>query len=242
MTLREDNNVNRLKESLHSFRQIWINRYLYNISIILFLNKYDLFVKKILEENIHLEDFFPDYAHYQRPSHIEKHLRTAGENAEITRAKMFILDEFIKITSESLSDAMLQVGNYEGACNSLATSRDTVGDLLVFNHSKLNCGSKQIYGASANTLFTKDSLKETGHRSKSKGCKSSHEEALLSTFESKLKRRIVQSYQEAHEELAGGKFCIPYFTCAVDTENIKRVFKACSHILKKEHLEKSGLL
>lgn len=28
MTLREDNQVNRLRESLQSFRQIWINRYL----------------------------------------------------------------------------------------------------------------------------------------------------------------------------------------------------------------------
>ena len=38
------------------------------------------------------------------------------------------------------------------------------------------------------------------------------------------------------------KFCIPYFTTAVDTDNIKKVFKACSHILKKEHLEKCGLI
>ena len=38
------------------------------------------------------------------------------------------------------------------------------------------------------------------------------------------------------------KFCIPYFTCAVDTENIKRVFKACNNILQKEHLEKTGLI
>lgn len=61
MTLREDHLVNRLKESLHSFRQIWINRYLYHISIILFLNKYDIFVKKILDEQCKLEDYFPDY-------------------------------------------------------------------------------------------------------------------------------------------------------------------------------------
>jgi hypothetical protein len=63
-----------------------------------------------------------------------------------------------------------------------------------------------------------------------------------SSYESKLERQLKQSYREAQEELVNGKFCIPYFTCAVDTENIKRVFKACSHILKKEHLEKSGLL
>ena len=40
MNLREDSNVNRLKESLDTFKQIWRNRYLRNISIILFLNKF----------------------------------------------------------------------------------------------------------------------------------------------------------------------------------------------------------
>ena len=61
-------------------------------------------------------------------------------------------------------------------------------------------------------------------------------------YEAKLNKQLRLAYTEAEEESLSGKFCIPYFTCAVDPETLKRVFKACSHILKKEHLEKSGLL
>jgi guanine nucleotide-binding protein G(s) subunit alpha len=97
MTLREDSKVNRLHESLQSFRQIWINRYLFHISIILFLNKYDLFVKKILDEQCKLEDYFPEYQTYEQPAQIDKHLTVPNEDPQVTRAKMFILDEFIKV-------------------------------------------------------------------------------------------------------------------------------------------------
>jgi hypothetical protein len=54
--------------------------------------------------------------------------------------------------------------------------------------------------------------------------------------------RIRYLYKNSQEECLNGKFCIPYFTCAVDTNNMKRVFRACSSILKKAHLEKSGLI
>ena len=59
MTLREDHRTNQLEESLQWFRQIWINYYLYYIPIILYLN--DIFVKKIVEDQCKLEDYFPDY-------------------------------------------------------------------------------------------------------------------------------------------------------------------------------------
>ena len=99
MTIREDGKVNRLIESLESFRQIWINRYLYHISIILFLNKYDIFVDKIVNQNCKLEDYFPDFQFYQTPTKIDKHLTVSNEHSEITRAKMFILELFIQITN-----------------------------------------------------------------------------------------------------------------------------------------------
>jgi hypothetical protein len=109
MTIREDGKVNRLIESLESFRQIWVNRYLYHISIILFLNKYDIFVEKIVQQNCKLEDYFPDYKFYQLPSKIDKHLTVPNEHPEITRAKMFILELFIQITNEKLIDSMVKV-------------------------------------------------------------------------------------------------------------------------------------
>jgi GTPase SAR1 family protein len=203
MTLREDSRVNRLTESLQSFRQIWINRYLVNTSIILFLNKYDLFVRKILDERCRLEDYFPEFTRFEQPAQIEKHLVMAGEHPQVTRAKMFILEEFIKITNERLKDAQFKVSQYEA----------------------MNAAHESAAAHGATTQTTQRD--RTGDRS---------------SYASKLERQLKQTYHEAKEESVSGKFCICYFTCAVDTENIKRVFKACSSILKKEHLEKSGLL
>lgn len=150
MTLREDSNVNRLKESLETFRQIWRNRYLRNISVILFLNKYDILVRKIVDENCKIEEYFPSYEYFKTPTHLEAAFCVVDEHPSVSKAKMFILEQFLKIT--------------------------------MYSSSKM-------------------------------------EESFLDS-----------------------KFCIPYFTTAISTENIKKVFKACSHILKKEHLEKCGLI
>lgn len=38
------------------------------------------------------------------------------------------------------------------------------------------------------------------------------------------------------------KKCYSHFTCAVDTENIKRVFNDCNHIIRAEILNSIGLL
>jgi guanine nucleotide-binding protein G(olf) subunit alpha len=152
MTLREDSNVNRLRESLETFRQIWKNRYLRNISVILFLNKYDILVKKIVEENCKLEEYFPNYEYFRLPPiHRQPDFCVTNEDPSVTKAKMFILEQFLQITTDP------------------------------------------------NSQFS--------------------EQSLMSS-----------------------KFCIPYFTTAIETENIKKIFKACSHILKKEHLEKCGLI
>jgi GTPase SAR1 family protein len=265
MTLREDNNVNRLRESLNSFRQIWINRYLYHISIILFLNKYDLFVKKILADNYKLEDYFPEFKAYETPAQIDKHLVTPNEHPEITRAKMFILEEFIKITNESLSEAMYKVSHYheENSVNTVSNKSQSVGinskinsSLVSRNPSESNQeefvkkttkshSESQILVNKKTASFASSvsiSNEEINGLTEQQKCNYKDRSRSSSNIESKLQRQLKQTYREAQDEIANGKFCIPYFTCAVDTENIKRVFKACSHILKKEHLEKSGLL
>ncbi len=108
---------------MQSFRQIWINRYLYHISIILFLNKYDILVKKIVEENCKLEDYFPEFKHYKTPPNMDKHLMVLNENAEVTRAKMFILEQFIKITNEKLIDAKENLVKYSQILNNENNSR-----------------------------------------------------------------------------------------------------------------------
>lgn len=67
LTLREDATQNRLKESLDLFKNLWNNRWLKNISTILFLNKLDLLTEKIMAGRSKLEDVFPDFLRYQTP-------------------------------------------------------------------------------------------------------------------------------------------------------------------------------
>ncbi|XP_068238014.1 guanine nucleotide-binding protein G(s) subunit alpha-like [Palaemon carinicauda] len=140
MVLREDPSQNRLRESLDLFKSIWNNRWLRTISVILFLNKQDLLAEKIKAGKSKLEDYFPDFARYQTPmdANVEP-----GEDPEVVRAKYFIRDEFLRISTAS-------------------------GD--------------------------------------------------------------------------GKHYCYPHFTCAVDTENIRRVFNDCRDIIQRMHLRQYELL
>ncbi|XP_067096948.1 guanine nucleotide-binding protein G(t) subunit alpha-2 [Osmerus mordax] len=59
MVLVEDEEVNRLHESLHLFNSICNHRFFDATSIVLFLNKKDIFEEKI--KKVHLSVCFPDY-------------------------------------------------------------------------------------------------------------------------------------------------------------------------------------
>nr|ATY71609.1 transducin 2-1 [Maurolicus mucronatus] len=59
MVLVEDDEVNRMHESLHLFNSICNHRFFAKTSIVLFLNKKDLFEEKI--KKVHLSICFPDY-------------------------------------------------------------------------------------------------------------------------------------------------------------------------------------
>ncbi|KAL6046559.1 Guanine nucleotide-binding protein G(k) subunit alpha [Balamuthia mandrillaris] len=59
MVLEEAEDVNRMHESLNLFADIINNRWFINTSIILFLNKKDLFEKKITHTDLNV--CFPDY-------------------------------------------------------------------------------------------------------------------------------------------------------------------------------------
>ncbi|CAL1541958.1 unnamed protein product [Lymnaea stagnalis] len=140
MVLREDATQNRLKESLDLFKSIWNNRWLRTISVILFLNKQDLLAEKVKAGKSKIEDYFPEYARYQVPPDASSE---PGEDTEVVRAKYFIRDEFLRISTAS-------------------------GD--------------------------------------------------------------------------GRHYCYPHFTCAVDTENIRRVFDDCRDIIQRMHLRQYELL
>ncbi|KAI7797843.1 guanine nucleotide-binding protein G(t) subunit alpha-2 [Triplophysa rosa] len=59
MVLVEDDEVNRMHESLHLFNSICNHRFFATTSIVLFLNKKDLFLEKI--KKVHLSICFPEY-------------------------------------------------------------------------------------------------------------------------------------------------------------------------------------
>ncbi|XP_071329685.1 guanine nucleotide-binding protein G(o) subunit alpha-like [Trachinotus anak] len=61
MTLMEDPSVNRLQESLELFTSICTNTVFNNASLILFMNKSDLFQEKILHSGRHLGFYHPSY-------------------------------------------------------------------------------------------------------------------------------------------------------------------------------------
>ncbi|XP_020364410.1 guanine nucleotide-binding protein G(olf) subunit alpha-like isoform X4 [Oncorhynchus kisutch] len=163
MVIREDNSTNRLRESLDLFKSIWNNRFLRTISVILFLNKQDMLADKILAGKSKLEDYFPEYVRYTVPAEetkprcccftvkdsqtdpqdVFKAVPDPGEDPKVTRAKFFIRDEFLRISTAS-------------------------GD--------------------------------------------------------------------------GKHYCYPHFTCAVDTENIRRVFNDCRDIIQRMHLRQYELL
>uniref|UniRef100_A0A672H402 Guanine nucleotide-binding protein G(s) subunit alpha n=1 Tax=Salarias fasciatus TaxID=181472 RepID=A0A672H402_SALFA len=140
MVIREDNQTNRLQEALNLFKNIWNNRWLRTISVILFLNKQDLLAEKVLAGKSKIEEYFPDFARYTTPDDAIPEL---GEDPRVTRAKYFIRDEFLRISTAS-------------------------GD--------------------------------------------------------------------------GRHYCYPHFTCAVDTENIRRVFNDCRDIIQRMHLRQYELL
>ncbi|XP_067904170.1 guanine nucleotide-binding protein G(s) subunit alpha isoform X3 [Heterodontus francisci] len=140
MVIREDNQTNRLQEALNLFKSIWNNRWLRTISVILFLNKQDLLAEKVLAGKSKIEDYFPEFARYTTPDDASPE---PDEDPRVTRAKYFIRDEFLRISTAS-------------------------GD--------------------------------------------------------------------------GRHYCYPHFTCAVDTENIRRVFNDCRDIIQRMHLRQYELL
>ena len=150
LTLKEDPSKNRLKESLDLFTQIWENRFLKEVSVILFLNKVDLLEEKIDANKHKLEDFFPSFKYYQPniPPLSKKHAdATRQVSHEVIRAKFFIRDMFMSIPQT----------------RPIATNNGT-------------------------------------------------------------------------------RLCFPHFTCAVDTNHMRKIFEDCRIMIQRIHLERFGIL
>lgn len=99
---------------------LYPSRWLRTISVILFLNKQDLLAEKVKAGKSKIEDYFPDFAHYQTPPDGKSDSPSAallrettseaqsnllflpplavfdpGEDPDFVRAKYFIRDEFL---------------------------------------------------------------------------------------------------------------------------------------------------
>ncbi|CAG5055328.1 unnamed protein product [Parnassius apollo] len=72
--------------------------WLRTISVILFLNKQDLLAEKVLAGKSRLEEYFAEFARYQTPPDA---LPDARDHPEVARAKYFIRDEFLRISTAS---------------------------------------------------------------------------------------------------------------------------------------------
>ncbi|KAJ6232121.1 guanine nucleotide-binding protein (g protein) [Anaeramoeba flamelloides] len=120
-TLSEDQKKNRMHESLMLFEEICNSRWFMNSSIILFLNKNDLFKEKI--QKVDLNVCFPDYdggldyekgSEYIRQRYLEKN---HNENKLVYCFSTCATDTdnikkiFVSLQDNILSNTILDIGN-----------------------------------------------------------------------------------------------------------------------------------
>lgn len=82
-TLREDENRNRLEEAITLFGEICKSKFLQQAGMIVFLNKQDIFEKKIRSKN-NLGQYFPEFLNFK------------GQSSNYENAKAF-LSEKLKV-------------------------------------------------------------------------------------------------------------------------------------------------
>lgn len=80
LTLEEDEDTNRVHESMSLFEGIANNKFFGDTSMILFMNKTDLFKEKLAKSP--LKTYFPDYT---------------GDGADVVSAQNFICDKFLAL-------------------------------------------------------------------------------------------------------------------------------------------------
>lgn len=97
--IREDNETNRLQESLNLFEEVWSSRFLRGSGFIIFLNKQDILKEKI-ERGCRIEDYFPDYLSYQ-PATLNNASQSVDDIDDVyNRVRSFIRDKFMAITKK----------------------------------------------------------------------------------------------------------------------------------------------
>ncbi|XP_059141759.1 guanine nucleotide-binding protein G(s) subunit alpha-like [Physella acuta] len=181
LTLREDQSKNRLMESLQIFEQVWNNRFLRPVSILLFLNKIDILTDKIsrgrsiryfLDQH---PGIFPDYDEFEP---------TANEKTEFL---------------ESLPAGPEPPTRKRGRLS----SRTDVNPEAI---------KTAVY---IKYLFTK---------------------IVGGTLE--LNKTLQHHNREWHQSHS----CACFYTCAVDTNNVKKVLEGCRTLIVRKYLERFGII
>ncbi|XP_063217834.1 guanine nucleotide-binding protein G(f) subunit alpha-like isoform X2 [Bacillus rossius redtenbacheri] len=90
LVLREDRTVNRLRETVELFDNVWNSRFLQEAGYIMFLNKQDV-LKEKTESGKRIGDYFPEYHNY-------KFIKKGIPFDEYTKTKCFIRDLFVEVT------------------------------------------------------------------------------------------------------------------------------------------------
>ncbi|KAF5302861.1 hypothetical protein FQA39_LY02041 [Lamprigera yunnana] len=119
-------NMGQLERNIDELNSIQENLSISYTSCIVFLNKLDLFSEKILEENISMDELYPDFLTYKN-SYIHR------DNSNVAIAKNFILHKFINrhketpsnwyyhftcaVNSEYMSDVFQECTNVITQCN-----------------------------------------------------------------------------------------------------------------------------
>ncbi|KAL8604266.1 hypothetical protein ACOMHN_023636 [Nucella lapillus] len=186
-TLREDPSKNRLLESLEIFEQVWNNRFLKFVSILLFLNKIDILAEKVergrslqdslIHQHPDLRGDMPDFDGYS-PSNAER-------------------SEFLEAFPGG-SDAPRRRGR--------SSSRTDIHPEVT----KTACYIKHLF------------------------MKVVRRELRLKEFHNQP--------QDAHKDWHQHHSCEPFYTCAVDTNNISKVLEGCRTLIIRKHLERFGII
>lgn len=118
MKLYEDQETNRIHESLTLFEAISNNKFFIDTDLILFLNKMDLFAQKIPKSA--LRKYFPDYT---------------GPDGDVNAAKMFLLEKFRSLNKNP--DKMIY-HHFTTATNTdnIKHVFDAVSNILIERHLK----------------------------------------------------------------------------------------------------------
>ncbi|XP_970742.2 guanine nucleotide-binding protein G(f) subunit alpha [Tribolium castaneum] len=141
-TLREDESKNRLEEALSVFRDMCGSRFLRKAGMIVFLNKQDLFQRKI-EHGRKLEKYFPEYKNFN------KTLGSAVDNAKA------FLEE--KITQ--MSKIQVTVKNYNPITKTVTEEKLPPRDIYIHHTIATDTQNVKKVFDSVHEMIIKESVK-----------------------------------------------------------------------------------